>query len=130
MNGRGWMGRTVAAGLLLVGLGGCAGAGLGARAGTSAGGATMLMVENNLAVPTTLSIYAVPEVGTRIFVGTVTSSANATLRFDPIGAAGRYRLVAETTTGAEIVSNPISFSPGATIRWNLSANLASVRDPG
>lgn len=127
MDGRGWIGRAVAMVLLLLGLGACASAGAGAGGG--AGGGTMLVVENNLAVPTTLTVYAVPEVGTRTLVGTVTSGANATLRFDPIGAAGRYRFVAETTGGNEIVSNPVTLSRGATIRWNLSANLASVSNP-
>lgn len=122
MNVRGWIGRTLPLALLLLGLGACASAG----AGAATGGDTMLVVENNLAVPTTLTVYAVPEVGTRTLVGTVTSGANATLRFDPIGAGGRYRFVAETTSGNEIVSNPVTFSAGATVRWNLSANLASV----
>jgi hypothetical protein len=126
MNGRGWMGNALPLVFLVLGLGGCAGVGAGAGDGAASGGGTMLVVENNLAMPSSLTVYAVPEIGTRTLVGTVTSSANATLRFDPIGAGGQYRFVAQTTRGNELISNPVTFSPGATIRWNLAANRASV----
>jgi hypothetical protein len=128
MDGRDWIARALPLVLLLLGLGACASAG-----GSGDGGAeesTTLVVDNNVVTPSTLTVYAVPEVGTRTFVSTVTPGARATLRFDPVGTLGRYRFVAETAGGSEVVSNPVSFSPGATIRWNLSANLSTVAEPG
>lgn len=110
----------------LLGLGSCA------AAGTAGGGEgdTVVVVENNLIPATSLSVYAVPDAGVRRLVGIVNPSATATLRFNPTATAGQYRLLAETTAGAELVSNPITFSPGATIEWDVSANIARVVNPG
>lgn len=106
---------------------GCASAGAGTAPGTE--GNTTLRLENNLIPPAALTIYAVPETGARRLIGSVSSGETATLRFDAFNF-GRYRFLAETTAGAEIASNPVSFSPGATIRWGLSANIATVIEDG
>ena len=90
----------------------------------------MLRVENNLIPPTSLSVYAVPEVGSRSLVGAVEPGATATLRFNPMAGTGQFRFVAETTAGNEIASNPVTISPGATVRWDVSANIATVVEPG
>jgi heme/copper-type cytochrome/quinol oxidase subunit 2 len=128
MNTRLWL-RSVCGLLLLLavtGLGACASGGMGA----GGAGNTVLRVENNLIPATSLSIYAVPEVGTRTLVGVVDPSSTATLRFNASAAGGQYRFVAETTAGNEIASNPITVSSGATIRWDLTANIATVVDSG
>lgn len=92
-------------------------------------GSTVVVVQNDLMPSYALSIYAVPDVGSRRLVGHVDPRETATLRFNPFGT-GQYRFVAETTAGNEIVSNPISFSPGATLRWDLNANIIRVTDSG
>lgn len=103
----------------LAAAGGCA------TTGEAGEGSTVVIVQNDMVPSYALSIYAVPEVGSRRLVGHVDPRETATLRFNPLGS-GQYRFVAETTAGSEIVSNPISFSPGATIRWDLNANIATV----
>lgn len=108
---------------MLTALGGCA-SGSGA-AGASGQGSTALEVRNTLIPPTSVSVYAVPEIGSRRLVGVVQPGATRVLRFDPTTTSGQYNFVAETTSGQELVSNPISFSSGASLRWDLSSNLVT-----
>ena len=116
--------RGVMRGLMLV----LVAVGVAACASTSAGGegSTTLVVNNDLIPPSVLTIYAVPETGIRTRVGTVASSETVSLNFNPSGAGLQYRFLAETVGGNDIVSNPVTFSRGATIRWDLSANIATV----
>lgn len=102
-----------------------------ACASTADGGerSTVVVVENDLVPSYALTIYAIPDAGSRRLVGHVDPRETATLRFNPFGT-GQYRFVAETTAGDEIVSNPITFSPGATLRWDLNANIVTVTDSG
>lgn len=100
--------------------GGCAAAGTGA-----AGGEVAVRVQNNLIPPTTLTIYAVPETGARRLLGSVTPNSTQTFTFLP-GAGVQHRFMARTTAGAEVVSNPVPVSPGATVRWDVQSNVAAV----
>ncbi|MBW3553979.1 MAG: hypothetical protein KY466_10735 [Gemmatimonadetes bacterium] len=102
-----------------------------ACASTSEGeeGNTVVVVRNDLVPSESLSIYALSDVGSRRLVGFVDPRETATLRFNAV-ATGRYRFVAEATSGAEIVSNPITFTPGATIHWDVHANIATVTESG
>jgi hypothetical protein len=104
-------------------LGACASGG-----GMSGGGqgSVALEVENNLIPPTSLSVYALPEIGSRQLVGIVQPGRTRVLRFDPVGASGQYRFMAETTEGREIVSNPLTISSGATVSWDVNSNLATA----
>ncbi len=88
----------------------------------------LIRVQNNLVPPTSLTVWAVPATGTRQMLGTVDPSTTATLRFDPAPAAGQYRLMAETTAGTEIVSNPVVLSDAAVVQWDLSSNIATVTE--
>lgn len=119
--------KSVAAVFLVLGT-----AGLGACAPGAAGaggGNTTVRVENNLIPPTSLTVSAVPSGGTRRVLGSVSPNATATLRFNAVRAADQYRLVAQAASGAEIVSNPVTFSPGATVQWDLRSNVAKVVTP-
>lgn len=110
---------------LALALGACASAGGGAM-GAGAEGAVTVEVQNNLIPPTSLSVYAVSDTGTRRLVGVVQPSATRTLTFDPVAVSGQYYFVAEGTSGDEIRSNPITLGRGDTVRWNLSANLVTT----
>lgn len=108
---------------LIVGLAACASAPRGGGAGGVA-----VRVENNLIPPTTLTVWAHPQVGVRSMVGVIQPSTTKTLYFEPSSVAGQYVFVAETTTGQAIRSNPVGLSgPGGTVVWDVSANLATVR---
>jgi hypothetical protein len=102
---------------------GCAMGGMGA----AGEGSVAVEVENNLIPPTSLSVYAVPETGARRLIGVVDPSETRTLRFDPVGAAREYRFAAETTSGADIVSNPLVIGANDAVRWDVTANLAVIR---
>lgn len=87
------------------------------------GSEVRLTVENNLIPPTTLSVFAIPEVGSRRLVGVVRPGETTTLAFSG-RTAESYRFAAETTTGREIVSNTITLAPGSSAIWDVSANIA------
>jgi hypothetical protein len=92
-------------------------------AGTGGGeGNVQVTVENNLIPPTSLSVYAVPEVGSRRLVGNVTPGQTSTLSFSG-RTAEQYRFVAQTTAGQEIASNTITLGPGSAAIWDVSSNI-------
>lgn len=79
-------------------------------------------VENDLIPPTTLSIFAVPEIGARRRLGVVRPSRSTTLLFEN-ATPDVYRFVAQTTAGQEIVSPNITLTPGDGAVWKLSNNI-------
>ena len=114
--------------ILVIALAALFGAGLSACASMGGGGAegnTTLVVENTLAPSTSLTIYALPEVGSRSMVGLVDPQETARLTFNSM-SAGTYRFMARTTSGQELVSHPITVSPGQTIEWDVRANIVRV----
>ena len=81
-----------------------------------------LTVENDFIPPTTLSVYAIPENGSRRLVGLVRPGDTAALSWS--GAiTSDYRFSAQTTTGEEIVSNSINLGPGQSAVWNVRSNV-------
>ena len=92
--------------------------------GPATQGSTALEVQNNLIPPIALSIYAVPEFGSRRLIGQVQPGATRVIRFDPSSGGGQFRFAAEASFGREIVSNPVTLARGDSIRWDLSANIA------
>lgn len=109
----------LAAGLMLAAaVAGCATTGAGAE------GETVLIVENNLLPPTSLTVRAIPDSGTRLLVGLVDPGETARLRFRA-GMSGQYRFVAEAGGGQSVVSNPISVVRGDTLRWDIRSNIVT-----
>lgn len=87
-----------------------------------AGSEITLRVENDLIPPTTLTIHAVTETGSRRLVGVVRPSQTTTLNFAEVGTS-QYRFVAETTTGNEIISNTITLGAGDEAIWSMNSNV-------
>jgi hypothetical protein len=83
-------------------------------------------VQNDLVVPSVLTIFIVDDLGTRRLIGNVPANATNTLGYEPSLPSGRYRLMGRTTSGAEIVSPPITATAGETVVWRLSTNITSV----
>jgi hypothetical protein len=106
--------------LLFLSLAACAGRGpaLGSE------GDTVLVVENNLIPSTMISVYAIPSSGARSLVGFAQPSTTTVLRFN--ATAGSYRFVAETAAGAVVAETEVPFSRGATIEWDLEADIATI----
>ena len=98
------------------------------RSSASAEGGIALEVRNNLIPPVSLSIYAVPEFGSRRLVGQVQPGATRVLRFDPSITAGQVRFAAEAGFNRTIQSNPVTVARGDSVRWDVNANIAVVMD--
>ncbi|MDP9349387.1 MAG: hypothetical protein M3P24_09665 [Gemmatimonadota bacterium] len=98
-----------------------------AQGEASAGDGVLVRVQNNLIPPTSLTVYAVSETGTRRLLGSVNPNVTETLRFEA-GAGGQYRILARTTAGQEVLSNPVSVRSGEGIRWDVQANIATALD--
>ncbi|MDB4948958.1 MAG: hypothetical protein JWM27_1607 [Gemmatimonadetes bacterium] len=113
---------------LLVVLAAAASACASGAAGSQAGSANSISVRvnNDLVVPSVLSVYILNDLGQRRLIGSVPSNGSTTLRYDASLSSGRYRLLARTTGGAEIASNPITVSAGETLVWRLASNIVTV----
>jgi heme/copper-type cytochrome/quinol oxidase subunit 2 len=96
------------------------------RGGTGEG-STTVQVENNVIPSTLVTVWAVPEIGTRVRLGDVLPGQTKALSFNAT-VAGQYRLLARTTSGAELVSNPIFIGSGDTLVWDMSANIVAPGD--
>lgn len=115
-------GILIAAATILV-LGACATAG-------GAGGEETVVdieVENTLSPPVSVTIWIVPELDPRELLGTVGPGEAEAFSYTA-GAAGRYRLVAETTAGGDLLSRRFAI-PGdvETVSWNMSTNTVHVQ---
>ena len=117
-------GRLAAIGLALsvAAVAGCA------TAGGRTEGATIpiqLQVNNNLRLPTDLTVYAVTRAGNRTLLGGVHPGATANLTFKPVSFSEPYRLLATTPNGRSIRSQSFSVVSDMTgaIVWTLVPNI-------
>jgi hypothetical protein len=99
-------------------LGACALLGRG-----SPGETVTLEINNNLAVPMPITVYAYSDVGARQLVGSVPPDREAVLRFHAPHITGDYRFVAQVQRNAQLVSNPINLNGGETVSWELRNNI-------
>jgi len=84
-----------------------------------------IQVNNDLTPSTVVTVWIIPDVGSRQMLGTVTPGDRETLRFDAGTATREYRLRARTTAGAEIISTPFSLAAGRAVQWNLNSNMVT-----
>lgn len=114
---------ALVAALAAVSLTGCAAAGTGGPSAPS----VSIEVANDLQPPTAVTIFAERTEGaaSRRSVGNVSPGGTRTLTLS--STSGQYVLIARTTAGREIVSNPFVISPGTSVRWSLSSNLISTQ---
>ena len=89
-----------------------------------------LEIDNNLTLPTDLTIYAQTEGGTRRLIGSVPPARNVTFQFTPDSYSTQYRLVARTPLGGQIRSEAFIVGSGMTgqIVWTLVPNIIGFRD--
>lgn len=83
----------------------------------------VVQVQNDLVPPAPLTIFLVPDGGIRRLLGTVQGSGTVTIRNPPIG---RYRLLARTDVGREIISDPVIAVLGDALKWDLYTNVISA----
>jgi hypothetical protein len=106
----------------------CASSGTGGGAG--GGDAVAVTVNNDLVPPSTITVWMVPETGARRRLGTLTPNGTQTFNFSPGVRAMEHRLVAETTGGSDVTSNPFVLDAVSGVRWNVSSpNVTTQREP-
>jgi hypothetical protein len=93
------------------------------QAATGEDRTVQVTVENNLQPPTAVTVYIGEQIGTRRTLGDVGSLDTRTFSYEPATRTGTYRLVARTTAGAELVSDPITLYAGESVRWQLRGNV-------
>jgi hypothetical protein len=100
--------------------------GVESEANAGVGEQVAVQVENDLIPPTQVTVFAVSEASRQI-LGNVNPSARASFSFDLIGASRQYRMLARTTSGAEVVSNPFTITGPSTVSWSLQSGIAVVQ---
>jgi len=86
-------------------------------------------VENDLAIPTPITIYVVSDVGSRQMIGTVSPGRTVRLSYRAAQVTGSYRLVATVasqTQGDYLVSNAVALTGGETVTWTIRNNVLLV----
>ncbi|HEX2166665.1 MAG TPA: hypothetical protein VHG09_05445 [Longimicrobiales bacterium] len=103
-----------------------------ASSGTTADGtetvdpdAVAVTVNNDLIPPSSVTVWIVPESGSRRRLGTLSPNGQETFSFSPTGV-GEYRLLAEHLAGGSTVSNPFVLSDARTLTWRLSSSVVLV----
>jgi hypothetical protein len=88
----------------------------------------LLEVENNLPIPTSFTVYAFSETGSRKLLGSLAPARRGTLRLTAADIADTYRFTAVRQLGSAITSPPITLHGGETVNWDLRANtIVQVR---
>jgi hypothetical protein len=83
-------------------------------------------IDNNLVVPTPLTIYVLSAAGQRQLLGSVNAGRQTTLRFRNGAITGAYRFVAREasqTHGEYLTSPAIDLRGGELVTWNLRSNV-------
>lgn len=114
---------TVCAVLLAAG---CASSGSTAE-GTDAvdPNAVAVTVNNDLVPPASITVWMVPETGSRRRLGTISPNGQDTFSFSPT-SAGEYRILAEHVGGGSTTSNPVVLNGVRTLTWSLSNSVVQV----
>lgn len=89
-----------------------------------------LEIDNNLPLPTDLTIYAVTDAGTQRLIGSVPPARSVTFQFTPDSYSTQYRLIARAALGRLLRSEPFIVGSGMTgqIIWTLVPNIIGFRD--
>jgi|tagenome__1003787_1003787.scaffolds.fasta_scaffold20920944_2 hypothetical protein len=96
-----------------------------------------VVVDNNLPIPTPLTVYVITDVGVRQvrslsdigarhLVGNVSPGRRTSLHFRSATISGNYRLVAQMasqTQGEYLVSNAVALTGGETVMWDIRNNV-------
>lgn len=92
----------------------------------SRGEEVTVVVENNLRLPSPVTVWVYSDVGDRRLLGPVNPGRTTPLRFRAGNITGSYRLVAIINRTNSIASQPVSLNGGETVNWQLLNNVALV----
>ena len=117
--------------LAAFGLSACAsGGGMGGGEEEAAGGGDQVrvVVDNDMIPPSNITVYIVPESGTRRRLGTVAGSQRSTFRYTPSARTMQFTLLAEVVGENDRRSESFNFVDVNGIEWALSRrNVRLIR---
>ena len=87
-------------------------------------------VQNNLALPTDLTVYAVTRSGARTLLGSVPPASTKTFTFKPVSFSEPYRFLATRPLRRAIASQVFTVGSDMTGRiiWTLSPNIVGFEE--
>jgi len=91
--------------------------------GGGGGGGVAIQITNDVVPPTTITVWIVPETGSRRRLGTVSPNGRQTFRFNPGIASMDHRLLAQVSGGQNRTSNPFVLNGVTAVQWNVSSDL-------
>jgi hypothetical protein len=100
----------------------CSSAGGGSGGGGAPGGSGVAIeVTNDVVPPTTVTVWIVPETGSRRRLGTISPNGVQTFNFNPGIRSMEHHLVAEVSGGSDQGSNPFVLEGVQSVRWSVSS---------
>lgn len=100
----------------------------GGREETAAAEA-VIRVENDLLPQQEVTVRLFRPDGAREILGSVGPGQTRSFRIRESSYAGSFALVAENSSGQELVSRPFSVYPNDTVDWELRLNQLTVGNP-
>lgn len=87
-------------------------------------------INNNLTVPTVITVFVDQGGNSRSMLGTVPGAATRTFQFTPISYSQPYRLIAQRQLAREIRSQPFTIGSDmtGTVEWSLVPNIVGFYD--
>jgi hypothetical protein len=118
---------TIAAAAAIAAPYGCASAG---HRGDDAMHPVNVEINNNLTVPTVITVFVDQGDNSRRMLGTVPGAATRTFQFTPISFSQPYRLIAQRQLAREIRSQPFTIGSDmtGTVEWSLIPNIVGFYD--
>jgi hypothetical protein len=109
----------------------CASGGGGGETQTQApaqptGNTISIRVTNDIVPPTSITVWMVPEQGSRRRLGTLEPNGQGTYTFSPGIRSMEHRLTAEKTGGGSASTNPFTLEGVTGVRWAASSTVATL----
>ena len=107
---------------------GCASSGgaEGAEAGSNAGSGIPVTVTNAVVPPAAITVWMVPQTGSRRRLGTIQPNQQATFNFTVTSAAIEHTLQADHVGGGQSTSNPFVLSGVTRVTWQTSSPVVNL----
>lgn len=114
---------------VLILLAACSSATSSANSGTPSGGgnSVAIRVTNDIVPPTSVTVWMVPETGSRRRLGTISPNGQQTFNFTPNLRSMDHRLMAEASGMQDAVSNPFVLEGVTSVQWDVSSALVRTR---
>ena len=89
-----------------------------------------IRVTNDMIPPTPITVWIIPETGSRRRLGTIEPNQQATFSFSPGIRSMEHRLVAERTGGSDVTTTPFTLDGVLAVRWTTSSAVVNLERGG